>query len=63
MRTLCRPPCTARRGAAINAARDLAWGNSLLLRQLRDDPFVRGLFLDNLAVSVAVASRLLLVAV
>jgi hypothetical protein len=34
-----------------------------LLWQLRDDSLVRGLFLDNLAVSVAVTSRLLLVAV
>jgi hypothetical protein len=50
-------------GWTINTARDLAWGNSLLLWQLRDDPFARGLFLDNLAVSVALASRLLLVAV
>jgi Family of unknown function (DUF5995) len=50
-------------GWSINAARDLAWGNSLLLWQLRDDSFARGLFLDNLAASVALASRLLLVAV
>jgi Family of unknown function (DUF5995) len=50
-------------GWSINAARDLAWGNSLLLWQLRDDSFARGLFLDSLAASVALASRLLLVAV
>ena len=52
-------------GVAILEARraDLAWGNSLLLWQLRDNSFARGLFLDNLAASVALASRLLLVAV
>jgi hypothetical protein len=50
-------------GWSINAARDLAWGNSLLLWQLRDDSFARGLFLDSLAASVALASRLLLVTV
>ena len=47
----------------INSARDLAWGNALLLWELRDDPFLRGLFLGNLAASAALASRLLLVAV
>jgi hypothetical protein len=47
----------------INTARDLAWSNSLLLWELRDDPFARGLFLDNLAAAVAISSRLLLVAV
>jgi hypothetical protein len=50
-------------GWSINAARDLAWGNSLLLWQLRDDSFARGLFLDSLAASVTLASRLLLVTV
>lgn len=50
-------------GWSINAARDLAWGNSLLLWQLRDDSSARGLFLDSLAASVGLASRLLLVAV
>jgi Family of unknown function (DUF5995) len=50
-------------GWTINAARDLAWSNALLLWELRDDPFVRGLFLDNLAASAALASRLLVVAV
>jgi Family of unknown function (DUF5995) len=49
-------------GWTINTARDLAWGNALLLWELRDDPLVRGLFLDNLAASAALASRLLLVA-
>jgi hypothetical protein len=48
---------------SINSARDLAWGNALLLWELRDDPFLRGLFLGNLAASAALASRLLLVAV
>jgi hypothetical protein len=47
----------------INSARDLAWGNALLLWELRDDSFLRGLFLGNLAASAALASRLLLVAV
>jgi len=47
----------------INSARDVAWGNALLLWELRDDPFLRGLFLGNLAASAALASRLLLVAV
>ena len=47
----------------INSARDLAWNNSLLLWALRGDPFARGLFLDSLAASTALASRMLLVAV
>lgn len=47
----------------MNSARDLAWNNSLLLWALRDDPFARGLFLDGLAASTALASRMLLVAV
>ena len=47
----------------MNSARDLAWNNSLLLWALRDDPFARGLFLDSLAASTALASRMLLVAV
>jgi Family of unknown function (DUF5995) len=47
----------------INSARDLAWRNSLLLWELRDIPVARELFLDNLAASVATASRLLLVSV
>jgi hypothetical protein len=47
----------------INSARDLAWNNALLLWALRDDSFARGLFLDGLAAQVALASRLLLVAV
>ena len=48
---------------SINTARDLAWNNSLLLWALRDDPPARGLFLDSLATSTALASRMLLVAV
>jgi len=47
----------------INEARDLAWTNCLLLWAVRDDPIARGLFLDTLAASTALASRLLLVAV
>ena len=47
----------------INDARDLAWTNCLLLWAVRDDPIARGLFLDALAASTALASRMLLVAV
>ncbi len=48
---------------SINSARDMAWTSALLLWQVRDDPVARGLFLDSLASSTALASRLLLVAV
>jgi hypothetical protein len=48
---------------SMNSARDLAWNNSLLLWALRDDPLTRGLFLDGLAATTALASRMLLVAV
>jgi len=48
---------------SINDARDLAWTNSQLLWTLRDDQIARGLFLDTLTASTALASRLLLVAV
>ena len=47
----------------INSARDLAWNNTRLLWAVRDDPLARGLFLDSLAASTALASRMLLVAV
>jgi len=47
----------------INSARDLAWNNCLLLWAVRDDPIARGLFLDTLAASTALSSRMLLVAV
>jgi Family of unknown function (DUF5995) len=47
----------------INNARDLAWNNARLLWAARDDPLARGLFLDSLAASTALASRMLLVAV
>ena len=47
----------------INSARDLAWNNCLLLWAVRGDPIARGLFLDTLAASTALASRMLLVAV
>src|SRR5580700_374059 len=47
----------------INDARDLAWTNCLLLWAVRDDPIARGLFLDALAASTTLASRMLLVAV
>jgi Family of unknown function (DUF5995) len=47
----------------INSARDLAWNNCLLLWAVRDDPIARGLFLDTLATSTALASQMLLVAV
>lgn len=46
----------------MNFARDVAWDNSLRLWQLRDLPGVDKIFLDGLAASTAVASRLLLVA-
>ena len=48
---------------SINSARDLAWTNCLLLWAVRDDRVARGLLLDGLAASAALASRLLLVAV
>jgi hypothetical protein len=48
---------------SINSARDMAWTNSLLLWEVRDDPIAHGLFLDSLAASTELASRLLLVAV
>ena len=47
----------------ITSARDLAWTNTLLLWAVRDDPIARGLFLDTLATSTALASKMLLVAV
>lgn len=47
----------------INTARDMAWDNARLLWALRGDPHAHGLFLDSLAASTAVASRMLLVAV
>jgi hypothetical protein len=47
----------------ISSARDLAWNNCLLLWAVRDDPIARGLFLDTLAASTALASQMLLVAV
>jgi hypothetical protein len=47
----------------ITSARDLAWNNTLLLWAVRDDPITRGLFLDTLATSTALASKMLLVAV
>ncbi len=48
---------------SINSARDMAWTNSLLLWAVRDDPIARGLLLDSLAASTALASRMLLIAV
>jgi len=48
---------------AINSARDLAWQNSLVLWELRGIGAARELFLDGLAESAALASRLLLTAV
>ncbi|MGO9055567.1 MAG: hypothetical protein ACLPS1_10190 [Streptosporangiaceae bacterium] len=50
-------------GQGFNSARDLAWNNARLLWAVRDDPLARGLFLDSLAASTALASRMLLVAV
>jgi uncharacterized protein DUF5995 len=48
---------------AINSARDLAWQNSLVLWELHGNTMARGLFLDGLAASTALASRMLLTAV
>jgi Family of unknown function (DUF5995) len=47
----------------INGARDLAWNNAQLLWAIRDDPLARGLLLDSMAASTALASRMLLVPV
>jgi len=47
----------------INSARDMAWNNCLLLWAVRDDPIARGLVLDALAASTALASQMLLVAI
>ena len=47
----------------ITSARDLAWNNCLLLWAVRDNPIARGLFLDTLATSTALASQMLLIAV
>ena len=48
---------------SVNSARDLAWHNSLLLWQVRDDPVARGLLCDGLAVTTAAAARMLLATV
>ena len=48
---------------AINSARDLAWQHALVLWELRAGGPARGLFLDGLAETTALASRLLLTAV
>jgi hypothetical protein len=47
----------------MNSARDVAWDNSLLLWAIRDVSLAQTLFLDGLARTTAMASRLLLVAV
>jgi hypothetical protein len=47
----------------LNSARDLAWQHALVLWELRGDSLARGLFLDGLAETTALASRLLLTAV
>ena len=48
---------------SINSARDVAWNNSLLLWDVRENPAARGLLCDSLAATTALASRMLLVAV
>jgi hypothetical protein len=48
---------------AINSARDLAWQHALVLWELRGGGPACGLFLDGLAETTALASRLLLTAV
>jgi Family of unknown function (DUF5995) len=50
-------------GWTINSARDLAWANAAVLWELRGDPVANGLFVDGLAATAALASRLLLTAV
>jgi hypothetical protein len=47
---------------SINSARDLAWNNSLLLWEIRANPFACDLFRDSLAASTAAASHMLLIA-
>jgi hypothetical protein len=47
----------------INSARDLAWQHSLVLWELRAAGPASGIFLDGLAETTALASRLLLTAV
>jgi len=47
----------------INSARDLAWQNALVLWALRPDAAASALFLDGLAATTALATRLLLTAV
>jgi len=47
----------------INSARDVAWNNSLLLWEVRDNPAARELLCDSLAATAALAGRMLLVAV
>ena len=48
---------------SISTARDMAWTSTLLLWAVRDDPVARGLLLDSLAASTALASQMLMVAV
>jgi Family of unknown function (DUF5995) len=48
---------------AIGSARDMAWGNALVLWSLRGDPAASRMFAQGLATSVAAASSLLLTAV
>jgi hypothetical protein len=58
---------STRSGAGLEEARsirpqpDLAWNNVRVLWTVRDDPLARELFLDSLAASTALASRMLLV--
>jgi Family of unknown function (DUF5995) len=46
---------------SINSARDLAWNNSLLLWEIRANPFACDLFRDSLAASTAAAGHMLLI--
>ena len=48
---------------SISTARDMAWTNTLLLWAVRDNPVARGLLLDSLAASTALASQMLMVTV
>jgi hypothetical protein len=53
----------AREAVSQGAAACRSCVNARLLWAVRDDPLARGLFLDSLAASTALASRMLLVAV
>jgi Family of unknown function (DUF5995) len=55
--------CNLAAAWSIGSARDLAWTSSLLLWQVRDVPVARALLCDSLAVTTAMATLALLIAV